>query len=196
MTGKLGPINRDDRKVGYIYYHFSSRRNAWAWSYLQDDGSFWYAFGEGTTQIARRFDIRALREEIAKRLEEFPELAKKVDQYNQSVCLRLLADGRWKIVGTGIAPSIFNAETGERWQKFAKDEYIPVVHTNGAIWTVRNGVYYPSGSVSSREDPFGTMTPGLQAEREFAHVDDWACPIKGLAVPCPNRGRHTSDKTA
>jgi hypothetical protein len=149
ITGKLDPIKRDDLKAGHIYYHFSSRLNGWAWSFCQNDHSFWYAFGEGTTQIARLFDIRASREAIAKRLEEFPELAKQVDQYNQSVCLRLQSDGRWKIVGTGIISSIFNAETGERWQRFAKHEYIPVVHTDGNVWTVRNGVYYPSSSFFS-----------------------------------------------
>ena len=146
MSGKLDPLNRADLKVGYTYYHFSPRRNAWSWSYLQKDGNFWYAFGEGTTQEAWSFDVRDSREEIAKRLEEFPELARQMDRYNQSVCLRLQADGRWKVVGTGRVPSIYNADTGERWQMSSRDKYIPVVHTYGAIWTVRNGTYDPSNS--------------------------------------------------
>jgi hypothetical protein len=148
MTGKLTPIDRVDLKVGYTYYHFSSRLNRWAWSYCQKDGSFWYAFGEGTIQEAWTFDIRASREEISKRLGEFPELARQVDRYNQNVCLQLQSDGRWKIVGTGYAPSIFNVETGERWQMFSKREYVPVVHTYGKAWTFRKGDYYPSNSVS------------------------------------------------
>jgi hypothetical protein len=146
LSGKLDPIDRRDLKVGYVYYHYSSRLNGWAWSYYQDDHSFWHAYGEGTTQIARCFDIRASREEIAQRLKEYPELAKNVERYNESVCLRLLADGRWKIIGVGRAPSIFDVETGERWQKFSKDQYIPVVHANGRTWTVRDGSYYPSNS--------------------------------------------------
>ena len=150
MTDRFEPMAQNDLRVGYIYYHFCPRRNAWVWSYLQKDGSFWHAFGEGTTQVARTFDIRASREEIAKRLAEFPDLAKRVDQYNQAVCLRLRADGRWEVIGVGSAPSIFDAETGERWQKFSKDEYIPVVHTGGTSWTIRDGTYYPSGSFSSR----------------------------------------------
>jgi hypothetical protein len=75
-------------------------------------------------------------------------LAKQVEQYNHSVCLRLQADGRWKVVGAGLLQSIFNAATGERWQKFASDDYIAVVHTDGAIWTVHGGVYYPAGAFS------------------------------------------------
>lgn len=141
IAGKLEPIKRDDLKVGYVYYHFSPRRNLWAWSYYQQDGSFWYAFGEGTTQEAWSFDIRASREEIAKRLEEFPDLARQMERYNQSFCLRLQADGRWKVVATGLPPSIFNAETGERWQ-WLSDKYIGVVHTGGNSWTVRDGNYY------------------------------------------------------
>jgi hypothetical protein len=151
LTDKLVPIGRTDLKAGCIYYHFSSRRNGWAWSVYQKDGSFWYAFGEGTTQIARDFDIRGTSAEIQKRLDEFPELAKQVDQYNNNVCLRLQADGRWKIVGTGLLPSIFNAETGERWQKFASNDYIAVVHTGGAVWTVHTGVYYPAGLFSGEQ---------------------------------------------
>jgi hypothetical protein len=149
LTDKLVPMNRSDLRVGCIYYHFSPRRNGWAWSVYQQDGSFWYPLGEGTTQIARRFDIRGTSKEIQQRLDEFPELAKKVEQYSHPVCLRLQADGRWKIVGTGLLPSIYNAETGERWQKFADSDYIPVVHTGGSVWSVRNGVYYPAGSFSA-----------------------------------------------
>jgi hypothetical protein len=144
MTSKLVPMKRDDMKAGYIYYHFSSKRNAWAWSYRLKDGNFWHAFGEGTTQNAWLFDVRASEEEITKRLHEFPALERRVAQYNEAVCLRLQADGRWKIVGTGIVASIFNVETGERWQHFASDRYIPVVHTGGNAWTVRNGKYEAS----------------------------------------------------
>jgi hypothetical protein len=151
LTDKLVPIARTDLKAGCIYYHFSSRRNGWAWSIYQKDASFWYPFGEGTTQIARDFDIRGTSKEVQKRLDEFPELAKQVEQYNHSVCLRLQADGRWKVVGAGLLQSIFNAETGERWQKFASDDYIAVVHTGGPIWTVHGGVYYPAGSFSGEQ---------------------------------------------
>ena len=146
LTGKLDPIDRRELKVGYIYYHYSSRPNGWVWSYYQSDHSFWYAYGEGTTQNAWCFDILGSREAIAKRLAEFPELARNVERCDQKVCLRLQADGRWKIVGVGRAASIFNAETGERWQISSEDQYIPVVHTGGRIWTVRNGSYEPSPS--------------------------------------------------
>jgi hypothetical protein len=148
ITGKLDPIERRDLKTGFIYYHYSSRLNRWAWSYYLGDGKFWYAYGEGTTQYGWSFDIRASRAEIEKRLEAFPELAKRMDRYDQSACLRLQADGRWKIIGVGRAPSIFNVETGELWQMFSKDNYIPVVHTNGRAWTVRNGNYIPANSPS------------------------------------------------
>jgi hypothetical protein len=146
MTNKLDPIDRRDLRVGYVYYHFSSRLNGWAWSYYGNDHDFWFAYGEGTVQNAWCFDIRASREDIAKRLKEFTDLAQQVDRYNESVCLRLQADGRWKIIGIGRVPTIFNAETGELWQMFYQDKYIPVVHASGKIWVSQNGTIHPSNS--------------------------------------------------
>ena len=148
MTNKLVPVSPNDRKVGYIYYHFSRRVNRWAWSCLQADGSFWYPFGEGTTQEGWRFDVRASREQVLDRIQDFPRLAKQMEETGRSACLSLQADGRWKIVGTGTALSIFNAQTGELWQAHGKD-YIPVVHTGGKTWFVRNGRHYPSSSSAS-----------------------------------------------
>jgi hypothetical protein len=146
MTGKLAAIDRGDLKVGYIYYHYSARQKGWVWSYYQENKTFWYAFGENTTQEAWCFDLRASEEDLIKRLQEFPKLALSLVRQNHRVCVRLQADGRWKVVQSGITPSIYNAETGERWEMSVKNKYIPTVHTHGRSWTVRHGGYYPSGS--------------------------------------------------
>jgi hypothetical protein len=144
MSNRLEPVNRSELKVGYMYYHFNRRLNRWAWSYWQADGGFWSAFGEGSTQEGWRFDIRATQEQIQERLNDFPQLRDFMRQYGQAACLKLQADGRWKIAGVGFPPSIFNAETGELWQAQG-EKYIPVIHTGGSLWTFRNGRYYPGG---------------------------------------------------
>lgn len=146
MTSELAPTDRSDLKIGYVYYHFSPQLNRWVWSYYQKNGSFWYAFGEGTTQEAWCFDIRASREALTKRLEQYPELAHQVERQDRKVCFRLQADGRWKVIQSGIPRSIFNAETGERWQVQEGEKFVPIVHTGGNSWTVRDGEYEPGSA--------------------------------------------------
>lgn len=150
INDKLEPVSRSDLKAGYIYYHFSPRLNRWAWSYYQADGSFWYALGEGSIQEGRRFDVPATQEQVQQRLKDFPQLHNAMETYGTRACFTLQADGRWRITGAGIPALVFNAETGELWQAYGNG-YIPVVHTGGRVWTVRNGRHYPAGSSSSWE---------------------------------------------
>jgi len=141
MTNTLVPADRQDLRTGYIYSHFSHRLGRRVWSFLQPDGTFWYALGEGTTQEAITFDIRATEAEAKQRLKEFPALINDVNRTGARVVLKLQPDGSWKAVGVGWSKSIFNAETGQRWQ-YINAQWIPVVHTGGGRWGAREGQYF------------------------------------------------------
>ena len=142
LTQKLEPIAQKDLKAGYIYNYFNERLGRRAWSYLQADGSFWHAFGDGTTQAAWRFDVRATERELKKRLETMPELARQIETTGGRVLMELGADGNWKIAGAGLVSSCYSAETNQRWE-LQGTRYIPVVHSSGDRWQVRDSRYQP-----------------------------------------------------
>ncbi|NUQ66594.1 MAG: hypothetical protein HUU20_29375 [Pirellulales bacterium] len=144
LTDKPVPVPREELKVGCIYNHFSPRLNRRAWSYLQSDGTFWHALGEGTTQEARRMDVRATEAERQQRLRENPDLAQEYSMTGGKVFVRLTKDGRWVIVGVRLLATIYDAETGQLWDRYG-DKYIPVGHSSGKRWAVRDGRYYPAG---------------------------------------------------
>jgi len=146
MTDTLVPVPADEIKIGHVYNHFSRRLNRRVWSYVQDNGRFWFAFGEGTIQEAWRLDIRAAREERWERLEQIdPDLAHVLQRRGQNrVFLRLDGNGEWVLAGSASMPVIFNAETGRRWEKHF-DNYIPVSSGPGRyLWEVREGKFVPA----------------------------------------------------
>lgn len=149
LNTRLAPVKQNELKTGYIYCHFSPRSGQWVWSFYQGGGSFWYAMGEGTIQEAWQFDLQGTPAEINERLKAMPQLSQMMSISGRSACLTLQANGEWKIAGSGLASSVFNAETGERWQAHGND-YIRVVHSGGRSWTVSNGHYYPAGSPAIR----------------------------------------------
>ena len=158
VNNALAPVSQGELKPGYIYNHFSRRLNRRVWSYVQANGEFWYALGEGTTQEAWRLDIRATQQEAIEKLaENYPELAREVTYRGVRVFVRLNADNRWVVAGTATHPTIYNLETGARWQRVAvfqdreaehrwkssRSRYIPIVHTCGSQWAVEGGKYVP-----------------------------------------------------
>lgn len=142
LGARMEPIARNDLKPGCIYQHFSPRLNRWVWSYVREDGTFWNALGYGTTQEARRFDIRPSDGDVRARIESMPELAKQLDSSGGRVMMELREDGTWKVLGPGIAASFYDQETGQRWD-WHTTRYLPVVHTGGNRWAVQNGRYVP-----------------------------------------------------
>ena len=142
---ELVPISRDELKVGHIYSHFNNRLNRRVWSYLQANGQFWYAFGEGTTQEGWRLDIEAPPEELMEKLKQRdPQLAYAVESGMTVAHMRLTSNSRWEIASTASHPTIYNLETGQRWD-WLSDRYVPVRSTYGYRWTVEEGRYVPVG---------------------------------------------------
>ena len=147
LSGTLEPVSAEELKIGYVYSHFSQRLNRRVWSYAQANGEFWYALGEGTTQEAWRLDIRVTPEQGWEILAQTaPRLARQLQQEGPGhVYLRLTGEGRWVIAEGAGFPTIYNAETGSRWEKHS-GRYIPV--SSGAWrypWAVDQGRYVPAG---------------------------------------------------
>jgi hypothetical protein len=145
MNDRLAPISPEELRPGYIYSHFSERLHRRVWTYLQADGQFWHAFGEGTTQPAWRFDIRATLDEAMEKLKQInPEMSDQLRRKGGLVFVKLTADGDWAITRTASQPSVYNAETGQLWQ-WINTKYVPVITLQGDRWVVREGKYVPAG---------------------------------------------------
>ncbi|HYW80702.1 MAG TPA: hypothetical protein VE890_14070 [Thermoguttaceae bacterium] len=146
LTNQLVPVAPGDAKVGNVYSHFSERLNRRVWSYLQPSGDFWYAMGEGTTQQALRLDVNVSRKEGMTRLEQIaPRVASRRRVTGRGVYFRLDADDRWVLADMASHATIFNAETGHRWES-VNGKYIPVVSSYSNRWIVHAGRYVPMGS--------------------------------------------------
>jgi len=149
VTDRIEPVTRDEMKPGFVYRHTSARLGRPVWSYLQADGQFWNAFGEGTTQLARQFDVRWSKQEaITELLQTDPKLADQIRRAAKPIRLRLQSDNTWRSIGSQEVVSIFDAETGRRWEDH-HDRYVPVISSHGSQWTVRSGDYVPVGFTGS-----------------------------------------------
>ena len=146
-------IAKEELKVGLIYRHYSKRLGRRVWSYVEGidrDGDelnvrFWYAFGPGTTQQGRRFDVSGTREEL---LEEFGRLNPRAAEYvarsvNPPMFI-LDTQDEWELKDTTSIPSIFNAEKGHRWERHSKTKYVRVSSLSGYRWIYRSGRYVPA----------------------------------------------------
>ncbi|MBN2474578.1 MAG: hypothetical protein JXB62_08215 [Pirellulales bacterium] len=147
ISVSLKPVAPEEVKVGYVYNHYSRRLGHRVWSYVQPDGTFWNAFGEGTTQEAWRLDLRITPQQGYEKIAAIdPELAKKLNASGAPVFLRLGNDGKWSLVSTASFPTVYDAETGHRWERHFK-KYIPVSSTSGYRWAVVAGKYTPQAHV-------------------------------------------------
>jgi hypothetical protein len=143
LTDRLVPVPPEEAKVGHVYSHFSHHLNRRVWSYLRPSGDFWYAMGPGTTQKALRFDVNATRQEGMDRLQEIaPNVASRKQRTGGKVYFRLNTDDQWVLANTASHATIFNAETGHRWE-WIYGKYIPVVSSYGRRWVVDANRYVP-----------------------------------------------------
>ncbi len=155
VSDRVVAIAKEELKVGLIYRHYSKRLGRRVWSYverIERDGNepnirFWYAFGPGTTQQGRRFDVMGTREEL---LEEFGRLNPRAAEYvarsiNPPMFL-LNTQDEWEFKNTTSIPNIFNAETGHRWERHSPTKYVRVSSLSGYRWTYRSGRYVPASA--------------------------------------------------
>jgi hypothetical protein len=143
IGNSLSPSAPEQMKVGCLYNHFSPRLQRRVWSYLRNDRQFWNAYGPGTVQEVKRFDLTAPLEERLKRLAEVDkDLAQEVFSQGRTVFVKLGADNRWTLDRTAGIPAIYDLETGLRWERH-HIVYIPVVHVRGDTWGYADGRYFP-----------------------------------------------------
>jgi hypothetical protein len=140
----LEPVSAGELKPGYIYSHFSRRLNRRVWSYLQENGEFWYACGEGTTQEAWRLGFTPTAEEEKLLQNLNPTLYGEYSRVGLGhLFLRLTADNQWVAAEGARFPTIYNAETGQRWEKHY-GKYIPISSAPCQYqWDVEGGRYVP-----------------------------------------------------
>jgi hypothetical protein len=144
LDKKLVPISPEDLKPGCIYNHFSSRLNRRVWSFVQADGQFWHAFGEGTTQEAWRFDLPYTREEALEKLAQTdPKLERRIRGTQRRVFVELDGANQWGESKTASRPTIYDVEDGRRWEQ-AYGQYVRVTHIRGDRWAVKGGKYVPA----------------------------------------------------
>jgi len=163
LDEELIPVPQEELKPGCVYSHFSERLNRRVWSYVQTDGEFWYALGEGTTLKGRRLDVRAITGDRFEKLrDKYPDLAAELEEHGRILTVLYFAldgGGTWRAVSTASHPTIYNLETGQRWERVYRKHpdpqntwepgpaaFLPVVHTWGYHWAVRGGAYVPAPS--------------------------------------------------
>lgn len=163
LDEELIPVPQRELKPGCVYSHFSDRLNRRVWSYVQADGQFWYALGEGTTVKGRRLDVGAITGDRFEKLrDKYPDLAAELQERGRIVTalyFGLEGDGTWRDVSTAKHSTIYNLETGQRWERVYRKHpepgntwepgpaaFFPVVHTWGYRWGVQDGRYVPDTS--------------------------------------------------
>ncbi|HUT95236.1 MAG TPA: hypothetical protein VMY37_37630 [Thermoguttaceae bacterium] len=181
LDEELIPVSQQELKPGCVYSRFSDRLNRRVWSYVQPNGEFWYALGEGTTLEGRRLDVRAITGDRLDKLEDkYPDLAQQLKERGRIVTVlyfTLGGDGSWRDVSTAKHPTIYNLETGQRWERvYLKNAqpgntwelgpaaFLPVVHTGGYRWAVRDGKYVPAPDCCGMEHPGAFGTPATTCD--------------------------------
>lgn len=143
LSDTLEKVAREELHAGYVYNHFDSKLKRRVWSFWQSNGKFQHAFGEGTTLEAWRFAPGISRESALNKLKDInPELAEHLVQSGQMLRFQLDADGKWAINGTTVVLSIYDLESGYRWEKHSY-KYIPISHTGGYRWRIHEGKFVP-----------------------------------------------------
>jgi hypothetical protein len=143
FLNELAEASAAEVKPGYLYNHFNPKLGRRVWSLASRDGSFVYAMGPGSVQPAWRLDLRATPEQARAALfERAPELAKMLETRGGVAYVRLTPEGGWSLVPHQTIASIFDEETGRRWE-WHGIRRVAVVHTYGYEWTNRNGSYSP-----------------------------------------------------
>jgi hypothetical protein len=164
VGNRLIPVRAEELKAGYIYSHFNQRLNRRVWSYVQTGGKFWHAFGERTTQEAWRLDIRAsMGEQMDKLAELAPGLYEKLRYAGEGrVFVRLTSEGRWVIAEDAMFPTIYDAETGRRWERHT-GKYIPVSSGPWRYqWVVHDGRYVPAGRLPRAAPAAASIGPATR----------------------------------
>jgi len=149
IQAKLVAVPAAEVKKDHVYYRYSSARGRHVWSKAAGQGRFLYALGPGSVQPVLLFDIRATDEEKRRALESrAPAAAKLFATQGAQPSLKLDAAGEWKLAVSPTDGSVFDVESGRRFE-WHGDRMVEVVHSGGNSWSRRGDRYVPAGSAPS-----------------------------------------------
>jgi hypothetical protein len=134
---ELTPVRSEEVEPGLAYNYYSRRLGRRTWGLAREDGTFQYAFGEGTMLPKDRFDLTP--EEEVRLLQAGGDGLQQ-----ESPAAMIGADGQWRLLNFHVAPRVFDVETGHRWE-WHGNRRAAVVHTFGDLWQVAGGRYVPLG---------------------------------------------------
>jgi hypothetical protein len=151
--GSLVRVPPEEVTPGLTYNYYNERLGRRAWGFAREDGSFQYAFGEGTMLPVDRFDLRLSPEAEEGLLEErSPGLQRRLSLTGGTPAVEMAADGQWRLLPMRVSERVFDLETGHRWE-WHGGRRKGVVHTFGDQWQVVNGRYRPLGGGFSVAPP-------------------------------------------
>lgn len=131
-------------KTGLAYNYYQPQLGRHVWGFAQADGTFRYAFGEGTVVPTDRLDLRISKQLMEQLLERgMPGLTKRLEMTGGSPAVQLLKDDDWELMPTKSSLRVFDLLTGHRWEWHGKNRKA-VLHTYGDQWQAIDGRYYPA----------------------------------------------------
>jgi hypothetical protein len=145
LRGKLVPVAIKECKPDHVYLRPLPGSGRHVWSLATADGGFRHQLGPGTVQLAQRFDPRATPEERKRALESAaPDAARLLAIQGAQPTARLDAAGHWQLSPVPTVTSIFDLETGCRWE-WHGPQPSGVVHGGGNRWKYVGDRYRPAG---------------------------------------------------
>ena len=145
-TGTLYAVEPGEIIPGKIYSHFSQLRGRYVWAFAEEDRSFSYVLGPGSTELPSNFDVTTSPNETKKVLEaEAGTWAKQSALEGKQVMVRLGANEKWQVVRARSIRSHYDLDSSRRWEWHGQRR-VAVGHTNGYSWRYDGNGYVPANS--------------------------------------------------
>jgi hypothetical protein len=136
-------VPKEEIKPGLVYSYYHDGLAQRVWGMAKADGTFEYAFGEGTTIPTNMFDLRLTPEMKERVLEQrSPRLLSEISSVGRSAAVRLNSKGIWELLPFPSSARVFDMLTSRRWEWHGPNRHA-VVHTGGYLWHVVDGEYFP-----------------------------------------------------
>jgi hypothetical protein len=157
-AGQLVPVAPEEIKRGFAYNYYHERLGRRVWGFARQDGSFQYAFGEGTMVPLNRFDLQLAPQTAQGLLEQSsPGLGQRLAVTGGTPGVMMTAEGTWQLLPFSTSTAIFDIETGHRWE-WHGERRVAVLHTLGDQWQVVSGRYRPlNGAIAIVPSGCGTF---------------------------------------
>jgi hypothetical protein len=136
-------VPKEELTPGLVYSYYHPGLEQRVWGIAQEDGTFEFAFGEGTTIPTNMFDLRLSPEMRERVLEQrSPRLLSELSSVGRSAAVRLNGKGIWELLPFPSSARVFDLLSSRRWEWHGRNRHA-VVHTGGYLWHVIDGEYYP-----------------------------------------------------